>query len=128
MTETTLAERRGARRYVDRLVKRGAIVAPLRCPFVEAFLLTTDQLPLCAHKDEELRAGLAVLPTFDGTDSRMMRLMCLECFEAEPLQRWCQVCERRPSPGLRTIVARPSAHAVVLVGRICRDCRPGRVA
>lgn len=125
-------ERDKARRLVKRLTAMGALLVPAGCPFTKTSVqilgraLLLGELKACPHRTTE-PAAMSLVPTY-GPLGTVFRAHCWPCFEAIPTQLVCQVCTRTPSPRLRTIVYWDRSSATLLVGRVCRDCRPGLVA
>lgn len=115
-----------ARRFTRHHLKRGAQIAP---PLSRVYgwvldqvdaLQRADGVPTCGQPEIEGDAGIILIQTYGPTE-RAWRMLCRGCFDAEPLLPHCQICDRRPSPGLRTVLA--TEGPVVYVARICRDCR-----
>jgi hypothetical protein len=130
---TVETERDQARRLVSQLVKRGALIVSAGCPLVQAagrgmaIALAAGTLRGCPHRAAERGVALTVIPMY-GFHETAFGPHCHECFQLLPAQTVCQVCLRAPSPGLRTVLHWDRRRATVLIGRLCRDCRPGRVS
>jgi hypothetical protein len=134
MSAAVSDERDLARRYVRSLTTQGALLIPPNCTFVRIAIelmdlaLRAGQLHGCEHRAHETKPRFTVIPTY-GDPGHALGPHCLDCFERLPAQLVCQVCLRTPSPGLRTVVFWNRRHQTrVMLGRLCRDCRPGRVS
>lgn len=133
MTADVEAERDLARRYVRRLVAHGALLVPSSCTFVRTAIHTMEHALLagylhgCEHRAREADALFTIVPTA-APDGHVLGPHCEQCYADLPTRLVCEVCQRAPSPGLRTVVCWDRHHpTTVMVGRLCRDCRPGRV-
>lgn len=126
------ADSAAARRTLRRLVKSGGLLIPAHSPFgrisfefMEA-LLEDGKLQSCNHLAEHKRIDPSFVPTYPP---QPFVVVCASCFSDDPVPAFCQVCLTPTPPGLRTVITRdPANSGIRFVGRLCRDCRPGRVA
>lgn len=121
-----------ARRHLRHHLKAGALQVQPTAPLVRSAMNLleaadlTHQLNGCEHivAAEDTGTMPAALLAMHGPDAWQLR--CPDCFTLPP--RCCQVCERALAPKVRRVVAVVDGHGLVLLGALCADCRPGRVA
>lgn len=126
-------DREAARKVLKKIVRRGGLIVPPGSPFAQTVVEVLDMfrhdgtVTGCEHvaaRPDTGDLGHVVIATWVTGGP----LWCGDCYAASPPLTHCQVCLRMPSPGLRTVVARHPGDGVLIIGRLCKTCRPGRVA